>query len=150
MRVIKSAKKGGKSHKKATAKDHLKIKEKAVTKVIENLLAQMKEMEVAAIRYALKQYLGEGGVDITKVKKVREKDVEGYILCYDEVQLGRIHKQHAVDPKETPNFRIVFTAFSTHNALSTLRISKKQFDELPTDQEIADDISAQMDKLAKQ
>ncbi len=112
MRVIKSAKKGGKSHKKATAKDHLKIKEKAVTKVIENLLAQMKEMEVAAIRYALKQYLGDGGVDITKVKKVREEGKEGYILCYDEVQLGRIHKQHSKEVvKDMPNFRIVFTPF---------------------------------------
>lgn len=112
MRVIKSAKKGGKSHKKMTAKDHLKIKEKAVHKLIENLLAQMKDMEVAAIRYALKQYLGEGGVDITKVKKVREEGKEGYIICYDEVQLGRIHKQHSVEVvKGMPNFRIVFTPF---------------------------------------
>lgn len=154
MRIVKTtkAKKGGKSHSKATAKKHIETKTKAVNAFLSNMMAQEKQMEIQALRYALEKYLGRELVkaDADKIKKLRKEKESGYVLEFDGVKLGRIDRQHAVDPKETPNFRIVFTAFSTHNALSTLRISKKQFDELPTDQEIADDISAQMDKLAKQ
>lgn len=114
MRIVKGkAKKGGKSHRKATAKNHLQAKTAAAHKLVENLLGQMKQMEIQALRYALKKYLGDAGVDIAKVKKHRFKDAYGYVLEYDGVKLGKIEKQHAVDPKATPNFRIVFTPFET-------------------------------------
>lgn len=113
MRIVKGkANKGGKSHKKATEKNHLEAKHKAANAVIQNLLAQMRKMEVDCIRYALKNYLGEAGVDITKVKKLREKDKQGYILEYDGVKLGRIENQHSKEVvKDMPNFRVIFTQF---------------------------------------
>lgn len=122
MRIVKkttTAKKGGKSKKKASATDHLKNKTLATHKVIENLLAQMKKMEVDALRYALEKHLGRDLVkeDAEKIKKVKKENETGYTLCFDGLQLGRIDRQHSADPKAQPNFRIVFTPFEVTKQL---------------------------------
>jgi len=47
MHIVKGkARKGGKAHKKATKKNHLEAKQKAANAVIQNLLGQIKKMEV--------------------------------------------------------------------------------------------------------
>lgn len=119
MRIVKTthAKKGGKSKKKLKEKHKDILKERAVSKVMENITEQARKIEMDCLQNVLEKHLGRALVksDVEQINKMKTE--KGYILCYGSLQLGEVERQHHTDKKSENNYRVLFTPFETKTHL---------------------------------
>lgn len=113
MRVVKSARKGGKRKRsnRNERKRYEQTKLNAINKVAHNVSQEMKSIEKKAVETILVEHVGRELTmeDVPLIEKIKTDN--GYVLKYDGRMLGEIKRYQHVDANEDMNYKVEFTPF---------------------------------------